>query len=98
MPAFSRSATACMSRTSSRTRATAAFQTLSMSPMAASGVRAMLSSTVQCACDGNPRSLARAARLARISVITGLLSCGPAWSPRVVNMRHTFSRSSRRVE
>ena len=87
-----------MSATSSRTRATAAFHTFIISAIAASGVLAMLSSMIQCAWLAKPSSLARSARSARISVMTGLLSCAPALSPRLTHIRQTFSRRSRRVE
>src|SRR5215831_753376 len=52
MPACSASAMACMSLTSSCSRATAAGHTFIIKFMAFSGVFAMLSATRQCACVG----------------------------------------------
>ncbi len=89
---------ACMSATSSRTRATAAGQTASMRAMARPGVFAIESSTRQWAWLGYPSRRARSYRSCRISVMMALLSWASPWSARETKARQTFSRRSRRLE
>ena len=84
-----------MSRTSSRTRATAAGQTRAISASAASGVLAIVSCIRQCAWLGKPSSLARSARSLTMRAMIALVSVAPPPSPRLTKARHTCSRKAR---
>ena len=91
-------AIACMSATSSLTRATAAGQTRIMSACAAFGSSAIVSDMRQCAWLGKPSSFARSARSFTMPAIVALVSFASPLSPRLLNFFQTFSRRSRRVE
>ena len=82
-------AIACMSRTSSWTRATAAGHTRIIRSCARSGVPAMVSAMRRCAWVGKPRICARSARRRRMSAITWLVSLASPLSPRFLNAVHT---------
>ncbi len=89
-------AIACMSATSSSTRATAAGHTRIISSCAFFGSTAIVSAMRQCACDAKPSSAARSARSFTIFAMVALVSFSLPLSPRFLNAFHTFSRSSRR--
>jgi hypothetical protein len=98
MPAPSVSAIACMSATSSSTRATAAGHTRIISSRARAGSFAIVSAMRQCACVSKPSSFARSARSRTMRAMVALVSFASPLSPRPLKRFHTCSRRSRRSD